>query len=487
MSRLSLSAALAFLLVLTACVPDAPGPSSSESVAPTPSSTEAPEASVTVVWETEESPIGDPWVSDDVVVSYIRTDTGMALAGFDPATGERTWRHPANPGSIPSGMSIDVVVLEHAEKNWAALLSDVGEGWSRVVVVNAATGGIRGLGEHRIRATSLPSECIDDEVPAFCLQGEFTEGDPYERVRVDVDASTIAPIGNGPQPTNSRMLGHRVYSTNERSPEGTELLGYIGDGKVLWEHDYHDLFGPDTSSDAGWQWFSGDNLDPVIGQGHVPVGKEGDNSFTLSLLDSAVAAVSRDSGKISWRAPKTDFCDFSVYNYFKDAERFVGCRYSSGEIQVDWHKDGSVSQDHKDVSMSLVGLDLFDGTLVWEHTIDPELLYAPGQDWGFTASATELVVPATTTSVDLIDPQTGTRKAAEPDDVFVCERERERFLLTWKTNSPSYSPGTGFYPCDQSGAELPEWTASRVEQASRRVGDVHVISMPDRLIGVRVE
>ncbi|MDF1487137.1 hypothetical protein P0D62_02110 [Tessaracoccus sp. HF-7] len=383
-------------------------------------------------------------------------------------------------------MSINAAVREYEGQSWTAFLSEADGGWTGVVLADAVTGGIRGLREHRVWAISLPSECLDDPEPTFCIQGMFNESGAYGQVRVDVNASTIDPVGDYPQPTNSRMVGDRVYSTNERSPEETEGLGYIADGKVLWEYDYHDLFGPDTSSDAGWAWYSDDDHDPVVGLGHIWRDQFVEQSFTFPLSDSSLVAISKEEGEILWRSPATDLCPFAVDNYLDEANRIIGCRYASGEARMTWEEDGSLSEDYKDVAMSLVGLDLHEGTTVWEHRLSADLLHAPDKGWSFVSQEEEIIIPSTGTSVTLVDPRTGAARPAEPQDLFVCERDRERFLPTWGDEPGSYGAGKGRYPCDQSGAELPDWTASQVEQAGRLAGEVHVISMPDRLIGVRV-
>ena len=486
MSRPSLSAALAFLLVLTACVPDA-----SQTPSPEPTPTETPEPTVSLVWETEESPIGNPWVGEDVVVSYIRTDTGMALAGFDPATGEKKWWRPAMPPEKPSSygfLSADTRIIPEviAYKNrlWTATLNQAEDQLARIVLLDAASGELQPLKNERVWPASRLMDCSTHTSAAFCLWA-VPAGEVYvEQLRVSLEDPTVALDSLWPDTRTTKMLTPEIFVGNGIKEETSEEIGLVADSRVQWSHLYHDLFGKRTSPNAAWRWFSADGNDPVVGEGRVYNKKS--KADSRRLADVSLVALDRETGSILWKSQATDSCDFPVDNYSMDRGVFVACHYSSGKRKPAHTEAEEPYIRYDDGAGSLVGLDLKTGSKLWEHPLTSAVLSEKGRTWDFTGTGSTLPLPISEGVVSAIDLRTGEATQPSPDDVFVCERHREDFEFTWSEEHSTYSAGAGLYPCDQSGAELPDWTASQVEQAGRLAGEVHVISMPDRLIGVRV-
>lgn len=475
--RRAIPLALLFLVGCTAPAPDTPStPPESTPVSIAPSPSPSPEPVARLAWETEVDLIGEPVVTDEVIVSYIDTGSGLVLAGFDPKTGEVLWRRSAATSGQATGVPLNASVIEHGGRIWAAAVAMDADGQHRVVVLDAATGQQVTLRHESLWATSRPWRCADDD-PAFCFDAVYSSSEDREIMafRVDPDKGTVEVDSDRNTGLNTRFLGARVYSTNDRPADGgEEILGYVQDGKTLWSHPYETVFGPGSSSDGGWSWSDRDDHPVVVGQGYVDVPREepvvGDS---FPAVDGVTVGLQRTTGEIAWRIEASEACPMEFDPTPEGSDAFIACLLSGGEYVVEADPDGGLRTQPVDIVADMVGIDRTSGEILWRHPLS-------GDDYVhadfFAQKESDLAIRGRDGATREVDLLTGEAVEVAPDEELACLSDRGYISLPWGDRIGEYSRGHGRLPCDRTGKELVEWAPESLSWGGRRAGDLVIVA-----------
>lgn len=478
------AALLPALLLVVSCSWTSPPeaslpPTATQVQVASPSPTATPVA--TLAWETQTALIGDPAVTDEAIVSYIRTESGIALAGFDPATGVQRWRRAAVPGGTPTGVAINAFILKEGDRQWTSAVAASANDRHQLFVLDAVTGESVPVSAGEFWAISRPHRC--GEGSGICLSAFLADDDEPTALRIDPVARSVGPDTTLPLIGSARFLGTRVFSTNDRPAEGgTELLGYVDDGGPVWSRPYTEVFGPGTSSDGGWSWLDDHPDGPLIGVGGTYPPGERKAGTRLPIASDVTVSLDRATGEVLWRLDGAGDCPMDLPRRPDDGEVLIACLVSAGEWVLFDGEDGNLDSRPENLVVDAVGIDIATGAVRWSQPLDPA-----GYNWDshWLSGDDALVLQALGGELLIVDPVTGESRPAAGADL-ACTRAREDMTLHLGGQDRLYSTGEGRYPCDAEAAELPAWTPEALAWAGRESGDLTVVAGVDALRAFRV-
>ncbi|WP_028045725.1 hypothetical protein [Cellulomonas sp. URHE0023] len=472
------------LIILTGCTAGSDD-DGSPSVTATPTAGAAP-AAPELLWSAQDVTIlSEPKLAGDVAVTYVTDGEDLRLRAWDLTSGDQLWDEPASPGGGAPGVQLSVVTLPVADRTYTAVQSMAPDGRHTLKVLDVATGQAVTLANQVSTAPELAYfsqsriwRCEDEQ--AFCLQAAVTAGGAgLVTLRVDPGAATVVGYSEGAEiPANSRKVSD-LWSSNDRPPGGTEVLGRSQDGQVVWSHGYAELLGPDVSSDAGWNWTIDDG-DRVLGTVRAWQGI----SDTSDRTRESTVALDGATGNVLWRADgATTFCepagDFEVSHLW--------CRVRAGTI--DWSGEaGPVPVGATDIDLEK--FDPATGEVVWSAPLGdaPGVLYAGLQ----YASGTDSGVFASGTGAVRVQLDDGSVSPVGDDEVLACTEETSFQFAEFADPSRArveYPGGTMAEFClpDGTRVEPADVTAQAVRDAGVDAGNgIWVVATTDGLQGYRL-
>lgn len=448
-------------------------------------------------WTVDAALVGAPAAAHGVVVSYV--DSGvdaLQIVAWAADSGTELWRDSAGFGSIPryGVASAEIVDVDGAPA--VAYLQDDpvdDRGWQRVVVADLETGQHRDDGTLVLDAVTLPGEC--DDAGGVCLRGRTIEEweSRAQLLRVDLAAGRLA-VEHGPSlPRDARFLGEHVYATLDRAPEGDELIGYAGEGVVLWERPYTEVFAPGYSSDGGWSWLDDDSATTIIGTG-VPYesATRNDPVTTYDLGERMIVGLDPDTGDTRWSVSGADrWCDAADTEPTLVTTVIPACVFASGTTTIDRTDPDYPTLSGRGIEARIVGLDAATGEERW--SVDAGSDPSVARDWESSFTSRLAVRPVTIDgSVVMVDVLTGRTSDPPSGAGFACSTERTPFSAHRPGDEESepdqYSGGFGVYPCDgrRDHADDGFSSGALAMAATEAGGGWSVVGGSDGLSGYRV-
>lgn len=265
---------------------------------------------------------------DGVLVGMTLRNKLLRITALDPKTGRVLWDHPASPGFNPPGVSPEVLVMGK-KVVYLQPFSSKYHFWTYIVVADARSGRPRAVSADDFRIDGLPEKCGT----SICFDGyrDVAGGDvPEERWVMNpltgaVRSSTGSKeIANG----NWRSIGDGglIEVNGRRRGIGRQVRG-----KLVWQRPWRDLFGPDFTSDSGWEW-------EYDAKNHIFTGEIGwhpkDIRKRIEHLRTSSIMVGLDSrtGKLRWReVGVTRWCTAAdLLAELPSGYEDYRCRYRSG-------------------------------------------------------------------------------------------------------------------------------------------------------------
>lgn len=413
-------------------------------------------------WLTGSHVVSDPVIVGDAVAVY-----GIALGVYvltvvNPSDGATLWKAKATPGYVTPGVVLrpevvgtNLVYVEpmHSRSNYFL---------GRVVVADGATGRVLARTESVFVISVFPHECGGN----ICWQatGEYrcaeeltaqggldcvTLADSDEGVRsltMDPDSGVVTERAAGAALPPYRAIGPDGLS--DLIDGGERFIGRIVDDSVAWRVHAADLFGPEFSTDYGWDFARHDTVNAFIGS----IGNVSDDDVIPLDERSALASFDADTGARQWlRTGLSQFCIPGVLS-----ELSVACEFAEGTEAVR-NDDGARIRGG---DIALVGYEETDGRTLWSVSLSD----ASGRklldvyDSIRPVSDTELLVD-TAKGARVVDVRTG-EVSPLGDRVAWCGERRDATLgedvgasdMPWlRDRAGAYST----FACDASGSPVP--------------------------------
>jgi hypothetical protein len=108
-------------------------------------------------------------------------------------------------------------------------------GWQKLVIADAVTGTPLAHEWGPIWAVGGPGACAEAE--GVCVTGwsDAERAADQRSFRIDVETGALSVDVEEPSPASARFLGDGIFATDDRAPDGTEMLGYSADGAIAWQ------------------------------------------------------------------------------------------------------------------------------------------------------------------------------------------------------------------------------------------------------------
>jgi PQQ-like domain len=312
--------------------------------------------SMELVWSTPPTHVvSEPILAGGNVVAHVVDGDGLALVGYDPASGEEVWRRPSTASQIPTGVVMSVV----SDGDRVFHLSPQPGDSATVEAVDAATGDLRWRTESSPGGFGDPVDfCAED---SLCVSA-LSAGGVYQRWSIDAATGEIAGVaGYMPpgvraraQPIEGRSLG---YGLVDLYP--SRDIARVIDGRIIWRRAPSDLFGGhDVSSDFGWSWRATDDL--LIGSlgTAVPAPEFG----SAEAVPQYTAGIDASSGVTLWVAEGDPQCGDRLNELdlrVNGAQPWLRCRITG---TLDW-EDSAVTG--AEVDAVIEGFDPSNGEATW--------------------------------------------------------------------------------------------------------------------------
>lgn len=371
-------AMLAVAATLTACTghpaPTAassgPTPGTTATVVAKPSAAASPTISqpaVTTAWTYDDQrPMTRFEAVDGALVGMTLRDKLLRITALDPATGRVLWDQPASPGYNPPGVYPEVLVMGH-KVIYLEPVSSKFHFWTFVVVADARTGRMLASSSDDYEIDGLPEQCGK----SVCFDGykDLTgETSPEESWVLNPLTGTVRSDSGNKEVAGGDWRAIGDGGLIEIGSGKNREIGRAVKGKVLWHRRWSDFFGPDFTSDSGWQWdydaknhiFTGE-----IGWAPADIRKRTEHLTTSSIM---IGLDSR-TGKLRWRTVGvTRWCDalWPITELPRSDEDFR-CRYRSGTRS--YRKD--VKTWLKDVGETVEHFDHVSNRVIWSVALDP--------------------------------------------------------------------------------------------------------------------
>ena len=488
----TLGGLIALLVLLTACTDDA------DKKPATPAKPDTLKRDATVVkpaWTADLDAIGQPVVAGDVAV-VIAKESGkrLKIVGVNTKTGNQIWSHPTGPNKVVAGYQIlpnvtktasgrDQVVYYDAPKKPGSGPDDLRGG---IASVDPATGKIDFTSRSVHGATPIGS-CSDGH--DVCIQGDTDTGQ-FTDLRLDLDKKKFIPSTDN-VPSNARPIGaDGLFSTNSRPGE---RLGVQREDEQLWSTPLGRMFGPDFTTDNGWEFVHETGPDRYTGLvGHPSVSGKPDDP-TYSLDDSAMASFGGKDGKVIWAEKGMEPCfkptDFDDEGDLDEIAHPVRCAVS-GSIT---HSESGDSTG-KDATATIQGYDPETGKTTWSHPLPPDAAKELVEEKNaIVIRDRKKIVAKLKDGPKLIDLANG-KTADAGKGTFMCQTANTRFdyVLPWinPEGKRIYKRGgTGlFFPCAADGSAAAKgMTVSALRDGAIKVSDsTYVLSSGNGLVGYTI-
>ncbi|RJT89647.1 hypothetical protein D6T64_06060 [Cryobacterium melibiosiphilum] len=470
------------------------------------------------LWSIDTELVGTPAVTEDVVVSYIRVHGGMQIGAWDAHSGAELWRHAAVPGAQTHGVEVSAKTVVVGDALFVPYLRDDPSsyyGWQKLVIAEALTGKPLPHDWGLIWASNRPGACSGAE--GVCFTGwTDAESDADQRsFRVDVETGELSVNTEERPPAAGRSLGDGIFATDDRAPDGTEMLGYSADGVIAWQKPYQDYFGPNSSSDAGWAWGYGSSSDIVIGQGRQSDPEhDGAAAFTRDLTAFTTVGIRRDSGEMVWTLDGVyPACTAAGLSYAVVESDVDGGENGDGEAEVEVDSivpmcrinSGSITFREADgpdqappidnLDIDLIGVDGKTGEIRWTVPLGAEegSLFARESAFFSRTPSRVLMVGTVATLVDLA---TGESQPAPKDGIFSCAADRvglnPNFFESVSRAAVDYpfNAGENVFPCDahSTAGEVSAFSRGSVRDAGIHADDgIYIVGGAAGLSGFQLE
>ncbi|MBW8172782.1 hypothetical protein K0651_06965 [Ornithinimicrobium sp. Arc0846-15] len=422
-----------------------------------------------VLWTNDEVLMSDVRVQDDVALAYVQTgNNAEAVVAWNAESGEELWRSQAIPGSNAAGVAQSIPLVEIDGAWTTAFLApteDVTHNWGTLRVVDIHTGDSDWSGLDSIHMeSSRPEQCGD----TYCLTALFdysieATGRQFDYAGkgalVPIDA--IGADGDQvPYLEQGRFLGTYVSSTQDWSGE---TLNYGADGRIVWSRPYTEVFGPGTTSNAGWTWSDSDQELPVIGLGFQDTGVDLSQTATatVDLTTPELVGLDRETGETLWSMSSVMQCRSTGDSLRPDKteDTLVFCRYNSGSASYTFDGEDVSEPAFTDIDVDLIGVDPFTGDIEWTVPLGPDPLnYAAARDSGLDYSVSGGVLAVVEGGLADIDASTGDVKPLPAGASVLCALPEETAKLSgaWRNGEPwGYARADQYRPCDSSGLADP--------------------------------
>ncbi|TFD47860.1 hypothetical protein E3T55_15030 [Cryobacterium frigoriphilum] len=410
------------------------------------------------VWSVTADLVGTPAVRSEVVVSYVRSATGLQIAAWDAASGAELWRHAAVPGVQSHAVELKATTVLVGDTLLVPYLRDEAGshfGWQELVIADALTGVALAHDWGALWVSDRPGACSGAQ--GICFTGwTWAEIDADQRsFRVDVATGGLSVDTEVPAPVSGEILSDGVFVT---APDGTELLGYSADGAIAWQRPYRDYFGPNSSSDQGWAWGWGRSADIVIGHGFNR-GSEDAADYLRDLTAVRTVGVRRDSGDIAWSLDGVQLgCPAAEYPFVLDEKIVPMCRINSGTLHViDGNDDAST---YDDLDVDLIGVDEKTGKTRWTVPLGADEGSLTSRNNTFFSNAAQRVLMIGTVPM-IVDLTTGDSLPAPSEGVYACAVDRGTLdantFEVERTHGGSVNPyrtGQNLFACDAQRAPV---------------------------------
>ena len=443
-------------------------------------------SAVSPIWHVDGNLVGEPTVKNDIVASYVSDRAGeLEIAVWNSRTGTLLWRDQAVTGQQTRGIEVSANIVDVGGTLFVPYLRDLPgdeNEWQETVVADAVTGVPITLDNSAVWNTDRPSECVDAQ--EICFAGILTTDNERKvrSYRIDVPNGTVVPETDATIPGNARFLGPRIFSTHGRSPEGTEILGYITGGAVLWQRPYEEVFGSGYSSDGGWSWVHTDETGPLIGSGasYDPRTTDSDE-FSYDYTEQRTVALDRETGALAWKIDAASDCIASVIDEEHVKDILPTCRWNSGTVSVSLGADGiDHDPDFDNLDMDLIGVERETGKIVWSLPLGgDESVISRGDSSFYSRMALRPV--SITSVVTLVDALTGESTLAPVGGIYACATDRDRFTADFPGDDSAellrYDDGQDIYPCgvDRKALDVNRFSPGGIRMAGHAAGDGYYV------------
>jgi hypothetical protein len=481
--------ALALLVGLTGCTPTA---------TPAPAAKNDTDATVTELgtvatpdWTVDASLVGEPVAADGVVLAYTRTDSGgLQIEAWDAETGAQLWADTAVTGAVTPGVMVSASIVEAGDTHVAAYLRPGGgDDWQELALADLATGTRIAVTDNQVWASSRPSTCADGADVCFTGYKQSAYDAGSLSYRLAATGGDITPDGDLVVPAAARLLGNRVYATNERVPAGVEMLGASAAGQTLWKRSYEDVFGAGASSDAGWAWADADATEVMVGAGYIydPAARASD-SFTSDATQRRTVGLDPQSGATVWSIDGADFCDLAVSEDDRADGKRTLCLYKAGTTTVIKKADGSGSDSTSvDFDVDLIGVDLATGDIDWTLPLGGDRFNGTNTDSSFASSSADQVMLIDGAS-EVVNVVTGDHSETSVDSTYACSTPREPLLALFPgmTETAPFTAGSDHSGCDSTGTGTETFSTGAVRMIGVGTGTgtgTAIVAGPGSLLG----
>jgi hypothetical protein len=481
-------AAVALLVGLAGCTPAAAPAENDTEAAVTEFDTEA-----TPAWTVEAALVGEPVAADGVVLAYTKTESGgLQIDAWDAKTGAPLWSDAAVTGAVTPGVMVSARIVENGDSHVAAYLRDGGaDGWQELVLAHLTTGTEIAVADNLVFTSNRPATCADGKDVCFTgyKQSDYDAGSLS--YRVPASGGAIAPDGDLVVPSASRLLGERVYATNVRAPNGTQMLGASAAGHTLWERSYEDVFGAGASSDAGWVWQDADATELLVGAGYFyDAAARASDSFTSDPTKRRTVALDPQSGETVWSIDGADFCDTSVSEDNRAEGKRTLCLYKAGTVSATKKADGTgYDTTSADFDVDLIGVDIATGDIDWTLPLGGDRFNGTNTDSSFTSSSAEQLMLMDGGS-EVVNVITGEHSESSPDSTYACSTPRDPLTALFPGGSETapYNAGSDYSGCDSTGTVTETFSTGSVRMVGVETGaGITVLAAAGSLQGFPVE
>lgn len=486
-------------------------------------------------WQIDvEGMFGEPAVLDGLVAVYAQDDeVGMRLEVHDLETGEKLWDHVSSPGGAWGAPLFDEtssVSRKYPIPSIAPLLLMRGEGEKAEPVVvyferdtldevtivpndllhvaDARTGddlevtipgydpddfdsaydlGMSFDQQGRLVSNTQSPGRLCGDGPTIC----FDDSEGAASLALDVGALEMSrqdPV----VPSGDSSISPEWGADFARVSEDDVEIARYRDGQQVWRVASDELFDDDRTSPPSIVDFMLVG-DLVIIQGYQSItttpelGNQLDLDYTTSRT---VAAVDADTGERRWLLKGGDALCYPVAGYPRDADTEVlpMCLATDGFFSFGYDADEMI--DSEDPVVAIAGVDLGDGSIVWqtEHTGEQAISQVTRQGEYVFASRGALAAVPQGDEPGVIDLTDGAWTAAPAKSTFVCRSERDGVQLEFEGSvfagggnpiALEYPAGWYAYPCDADGEPVKTWSDGAVRVAGYPAGDDRVLLLTE--------
>ncbi|WP_104128248.1 PQQ-binding-like beta-propeller repeat protein [Cryobacterium sp. Y57] len=412
-------------------------------------------------WTIDVDLVGKPISQNGYVASYVAAaDGALNVVAWDAATGVEVWRDVAAVGATTQGVVVDLGGLKSGEKSFVTYLSPIvgdDSGWSELVIAEIGSGVSTSISNNMVWATQRPAACADDI--AVCFTGFLEAADDADRAnfRIDPKVGTIVADTDVVMPARARMLSDRLFSTNARSPDGVEELGYSADGAVAWQLPYSDIFAEGYSSDGGWNWdlFRSDEV--LVGSGsyfdraRLDIGER-----VIDLTQTQTVGLDPASGDSLWSLDATSDCPASSIGPELIDDVLPLCRYNSGTMTYALRADGiNFETIYADVDIDLLGMDPLSGEVEWTLALGSTSTES-GASAIFFETGSVIRAVNVAGAVSLVNALTGDVTDLPDGAIFACGQHRDGFEALQHSSGDvvAYGAGHDGFPCTSDLAAI---------------------------------